>query len=302
MNLIPNGVWPTMVTPFNKDLTIDYKAAKEIAAWYKEKGCAGIFAVCQSSEMFFLELDERIKLANAVNDATDLPVIASGHISDSLDEQIIEINEIAQTGVAAVVLVTNRLASDSEDDDVWKKNLEYLLKNVDKNIALGVYECPYPYKRLISPELLKWCIQTQRFVFYKDTSCDADIIEKRLNIVSGTDFKIFNANSATLLETLEAGASGFSGVMANFHPDLYVWLIDNWKKQPKKAKLISDYLGIASLFYYRNYPKCAKFGMNQMGLSINEICRIKISKMQSSSKKEVKQLLSVDDYIRKNLV
>ncbi len=30
--------------------------------------------------------------------------------------------------------------------------------------------------------------------------------------------------------------AGYSGVMANFHPDLYVWLCKNYKKQPEKAQ------------------------------------------------------------------
>ena len=35
---------------------------------------------------------------------------------------------------------------------------------------------------------------------------------------------LFNANAQTLLPSLELGAAGFSGVMANFHPDLYARL------------------------------------------------------------------------------
>lgn len=40
-----------------------------------------------------------------------IPVIASGHISDSMEDQIDELRSIADTGVDAVVLVSNRLAA-----------------------------------------------------------------------------------------------------------------------------------------------------------------------------------------------
>ena len=38
-----------------------------------------------------------------------MPVIASGHISESLEDQLAELTAIAATGVDGMVLVTNRL-------------------------------------------------------------------------------------------------------------------------------------------------------------------------------------------------
>ena len=37
-----------------------------------------------------------------------------------------------------------------------------------------------------------------------------------MEAVRGSQLKIFNANSATLLDSMKFGISGFSGVMANF--------------------------------------------------------------------------------------
>ena len=48
------GIWPVMITPWTEDNKPDYKAIKGLVDWYVEKGCAGIFAMCQSSEMAFL--------------------------------------------------------------------------------------------------------------------------------------------------------------------------------------------------------------------------------------------------------
>ena len=46
--------------------------------------------------------------------------------------------------------------------------------------------------------------------------------------------------------------------MTNFHPELYVWLCENWKKEPEKAIVVSDYLSTASLAEHLDYPICAK--------------------------------------------
>ena len=301
MKAIANGVWPTMVTPFDKDLKIDYGAAAAISQWYVENGASGLFAVCQSSEMFYLTLDERIKLAKTVANAVKKPVIASGHISDVIEDQIKEINEMAGTGAEAVVLVTNRLAKPDESDDVWKSNLEHLIENIPDEISLGFYECPYPYKRMLSYELIGWCAKTGRFMFYKDTSCSTAVMEERLKAAEGTGFKIFNANSATLLETLQIGVSGYSGVMANFHPDLYAWLCSNWDKSPEDAEILSDYLALASCIEARNYPKCAKYAMKSLGLPIDVYCRKESEDLSESFAKEVTHMMKLDALAREKL-
>ncbi|GJM75480.1 hypothetical protein HMSSN036_76960 [Paenibacillus macerans] len=80
------GVWPTMVTPFTAGGEIDYEAQARAVEWYIAHGVNGLFAVCQSSEMFHLSLEERVKLAAFIKEkaAGRVPVIASGHISDDL--------------------------------------------------------------------------------------------------------------------------------------------------------------------------------------------------------------------------
>lgn len=86
-NEFPNGVWPVMLTPYTEDNKIDYPALEKLTEWYFENGCDGLFAVCQSSEMFQQTLEERCKIAAAVKKyANGKPVIASGHISDSMEE------------------------------------------------------------------------------------------------------------------------------------------------------------------------------------------------------------------------
>ena len=96
-----------MLTPF-KDNKIDYASLERLIGWYEENGADGLFAVCQSSEMFWLSLRERTELAAFVKKHSSVPVIASGHISDDLDDQVAELNRIADTGVDAVILLTNR--------------------------------------------------------------------------------------------------------------------------------------------------------------------------------------------------
>ncbi|HHV12597.1 MAG TPA: dihydrodipicolinate synthase family protein [Clostridiales bacterium] len=266
-NKFLTGVYPVMLTPFTAENQVDYENLEKLVEWYIDAGVAGLFAVCQSSEMFFLTLEERVNITKFVVEkvAGRVAVVASGHISDSLEEQAEELNAVAQAGPDAVILLTNRLAREEEDDGVWIRNLELLLEKLPADLPLGFYECPYPYKRVMTPEQLRWCGNTGRFYFTKDTSCDLGQIKKKLEATRGSNIRLYNANTSTLLESLQEGASGFSGVMANFHPGLYVWLTENFRKEPEKARQVADLLTVASLIERQVYPVNAKFYQRQIG-------------------------------------
>ena len=81
--MIPNGVYPTMITPFTKDNKIDYAAVEALINWYAGKKVDGIFAICQSSEIFFLSFEERLELLHFVMQHTpkNISIVASGHVA-----------------------------------------------------------------------------------------------------------------------------------------------------------------------------------------------------------------------------
>lgn len=258
-----------MITPFTQENAIDYAGVEALVEWYDEKGMDGIFAVCQSSEMFYLSLRERVELARGVMKAAAgrLPVLVSGHVSESHQDQIQELCAMAELNPEAVVVVSNRLARAHEADDVWKSNAERILEAIP-GVNFGIYECPYPYKRLMSPELLRWCAESGRFTFLKDTCCNIDLIRERAGAVEGTQLKLFNANSATLLDSLRAGYEGFSGVMLNFHPELYGWLCRHWRALPDEAARLQHFATVASLIELQMYPVNAKYHMMLDGVQI----------------------------------
>ncbi|QJD84548.1 dihydrodipicolinate synthase family protein [Cohnella herbarum] len=299
-----DGVWPTMVTLYNDNGRIDYTAMEKAVRWYVLNGADGLFAVCQSSEMFYLNLEERVELAAFVKKATKgkIPVIASGHISESLAEQAEELRAMSETGIDALVLITNRLALEGESDDIVKRNVEKLLPELPDKLPIGLYECPFPYKRVVSPELLRWFADTGRFCFLKDTCCDIGLIRGKLDAVRGTDLKIFNANTATLLESLRLGAAGYSGVMGNFHPSLYSKLVRDYRNHPVEAERLSDLLTMASWIEKQLYPTNAKYHLMLEGIAGNYGSRSQpSSSFTETNKSEVAMLRRLSEAWEKQL-
>lgn len=279
------GVYPTMLTPYRKDGSVDIDTAEKYVRWYFEKGCAGVFALCHSSEVWSLSLEERIALNKTVyRVAKELQkesgrlfsVVTSGHTPDTVEQQAYELTKIYETGTDAIILMTNRLDLNRDGDDAWLRNAEKLLKLLPEEINLGLYETPQPYKRLVTPRILNWCKDTDRFYFMKDTCCNIDIIKERLDIIKGTHFRLMNANAQTLLESLRLGASGYSSVMANFHPELYVWLCEN--ANDERADRLQEFLGTVSFTESgMPYPLSAKYNMCLEGIPTENISRVRDS-------------------------
>ena len=301
---IKDGIYPTMITPY-KNGEIDYDTVRKLVDFYAEKGCAGIFAVCQSSEMQYLSLKEKVRLAKEVveQSAGRLNVVASGHTSTSLEEQAEEINAVSETGIDAFVWVSNRLDLHNDGDNVWIENAEKLLEKTNKEIPLGIYECPKPYKRLLSPEILRWCVETKRFAFIKDTCCDPDLLKKRIELLKGSGCKLYNANGQTLLTSIKAGGNGYSGIMANFHPDLFAWLFENYRSRPEEAEELSAILSMASFTESPAYPCTAKYYLQFEGIPMETFARSADEKLVTEYQKEVmKQLYYLNEQLRKRYI
>lgn len=304
------GVYPTMITPYRKNGTVDDTAVEALTEWYWKRGCDGIFADCQSSEIQFLTLDERVNILHTVMQkvyalaAQDpsrprMTVVASGHVSDRFEDQVRELNAIAAEKPDALILISNRMDIANTSDEAWIADTGRLIAELPAEMPLGIYECPKPYKRLLTEKMLRWCVENGRFYFVKDTCCDAELIRARLEICKGSHLKLFNANAQTLLETVRAGVYGYCGVMANFHPDLYTRLLKG-DLNSSDASLLQDFLGLAATIEGQTYPCCAKYYLNRFeGVAMEPDARsADVRNLTAYQKSCVDQLAELTNAIR----
>jgi 4-hydroxy-tetrahydrodipicolinate synthase len=296
MKNISDGVWTTMITPFTKDDKIDYGGVDILLEWYIKKGVEGIFAVCQSNEMFWLSFEERYELAKHVIETVGnkAEVIISGNVEDDLALQIKEARHLACLGPKAVVFVSNRLVTSGRE---FIESIDEIISQMPAEVALGIYECPHPTKRLLTDPECEYLAKSGRFAFLKDTSCDLETMERRAKIVAGSPFGLYNANAATLYPTLKCGYNGYCGVMSNYHPDLYVWLCKNFKDE--RAPRLEKYLGLMSVMECRAYPKSAKRYLKLFeGVNIDEFCRSQKAEIASSVDFELGALYEISREMR----
>ena len=159
---------------------------------YSRNHVSGIFALCQSSEIFHLSFQEKFQLLSFIMDnrPENLKILASGHTAEDLETQIYEANAYISLGIDAYVFINNRLAKEDESDIVFMRNLERVVKEL-QGTQFGFYECPYPYKRLLTPDMIREIGKWGKFSFLKDTCCDVEMIREKLIAMEGTGFKLF---------------------------------------------------------------------------------------------------------------
>lgn len=197
-----DGIYSLMLTPYKEDLSIDYDTYEEYADWQVSQGVEHLFAVCGSSEMRELSLEERLRLAElTVKHKGNTTVVATANIEPSLRENLEEIKKMEQTGVDGVVLTTKGLG---DDDDKLVEYISTLAKSTELPVFL--YEFPgfQPHKMSgkaygeLTKDGLIWGI--------KDTTSTFEGIKDKID--NKNDSTIIQANMPFLFDSYVAGARG----------------------------------------------------------------------------------------------
>lgn len=276
MNNTKKGFIPVMLTPFKDNGSIDFDGLSKLIELYIDKGCAGLFANCLSSEMFELSEQERLQLvAHVVKVANGaVPVVATGTFGGAIAKQADFVKQIYDKGVEAVIGITGLLADEKDGDNVFDANVAQLFA-LTENIPLGFYECPVPYKRLISPKQLGELVATGRVTYHKDTCLDIKQVKEKIAATQGHQFGLYDAYMAHAVESLKAGAAGLSCIQGNFFPELIVWLCDNYNTpelQDQVEKVQQFFINQMDVMH-NVYPTISKYALKQRGLEISTFTR-----------------------------
>nr|WP_294895688.1 dihydrodipicolinate synthase family protein [uncultured Pedobacter sp.] len=287
------GFIPVMLTPFTNTGTIDYKALTELTEMYLKAGVTGLFANCLSSEMFELSDDERMNLVSHVMDVVNgqVPVVATGTFEGTIQQQADFVKRIYGTGIHAVILISSLLAKQEEPDEIFNTRVHELL-DLTPGVMAGFYECPVPYKRLLSPEQLGDFVATGRVIYHKDTSLDINQIKGKLVAAKNPEFGLYDAYIVHAVESLKAGSSGLSCIQGNFFPELIVWLCNNYNNNSKleELKAVQDFLASNMDVMHNVYPIVAKYSLQKRGLPISTFTRRAVGDFSSKIKTEIETL------------
>ncbi len=222
------GIYVSILTPFNEKLEIDYETLKVQIDFVIEKGVHGIVACGVNGEFSSLSLSERKKVIKASVDATKnrVPVIA-GAYSNSYKEATDLVKYSEDTGATAAILTTPFFFRKPSQDGLF----DYFSNILDEVKKFPIFLCNVPIYSLIELNLSlieSLTMKYKNIVGIKDLSGVTDSILayagafEELSVLVGSDRMVYNG--------LNAGCDGAVSAIANILPEYLIKIYDTYKK------------------------------------------------------------------------
>ena len=277
MNNVQNKFVPVMITPFNLKAKVDLEVVSELVEFYLSTGVKGLFANCLSSEMYSISEDERLELTRHIVKEVRgrVPVVATGSFGLTISDKSEFSKRIYDTGINAVILITGHFANVEDSDDILLSNFDKMFR-ITPGIPLGLYECPAPYKRILSANVFKALLESDRLVYHKDTSLELEKIKAKLDLVKhNSKMEFYDAHTPNAMYSLQMGAKGMSSISGNFYPEIMVWMCNNARNPDKieEVKWLQSELSRVDPLSHIAYPMSAKYFLKKRGLHIRTISR-----------------------------
>ena len=287
MKALPRGFIPVMLTPFHTDLSVDYATLRLLCDYYIDNGAVGLFANCLSSEMYELTEQERLEVIRTVVDQTAgrVPVVATGTFGGDINVMAAFSNQVYSLGVDAIIILNNQFVSAEESDEVFLSRMKQWME-LTPGVPFGIYECPVPYKRLVSLPVLQELLASGRLCYHKDTSLNIDQVKSKIQTGYGKRFGVYDAYIVHAKASLEAGAMGLSCIQGNFFPSL----VADFCLRPSVdfQAFLTDNMELM----HSAYPTSAKYVLQKQGFPISLTTRRKVDPLTEELQAKLDQLLT----------
>ena len=297
----PTGVMSALVTPFNKDESINEENLRNLVSHLIEQGVTGLVPVGTTGEFVNMTFEERLKVIEIVVDETNgkVPVIAG--TGESGTKLVIDMtNSATDIGADAALIVTPYYLKPKA------KGLydHYYTISEKTDIPLLLYNIPVCTGVELPWTVVEDLIDIENFVGIKDSSGDykyfSALLEKvsdKISVLIGWDENVLGA--------LAGGAAGCILGSANVFPKVWLEIYDHvknnrleeaqtlQKKIQKLARLLinSGALGVKSCLNMMKIPvgKCRQpiiLG-DSLSYEIKDELRVELEKLGLIEKSEI---------------
>jgi len=284
------GVYPAMVTPFNKSLKIDEDGLRYEVDFLIRNHVHGLVSLGSSGEFPYLTVDEKKRVIDIVVEQTNrrVPVIVC--TSSMGTDEVILLSKYARDRGADGLLINLPIYFPLTDDDVFN-HYKAISKAVDLPILL--YDFPYVTHLEMSPELISRLSYIENVVGIKETG-PIEKAEKILQMKKKEPFYVFTGISFVLLQILKIGGSGVICPIPCIVPGEIVSLYESFKKGDvkKASKLQEKIYPLVSMIAVPVQSPVVKEAMRQLGHPIQPYVKSPLPRITEAQK----------DIVRKSLI
>ena len=265
------GSLVALVTPFQKDGSVDYESLRRLIDWHIDQGTDGIVSVGTTGESATLNVNEHIDVIEFTANHVDkrVPVIA-GTGANSTQEAIDLSEESRRKGADHVLLVTPYYNKPNQKCLI--AHFEKIANSVSINQIL--YNVPSRTACDLLPESVEVLSKHKNIIGIKEAVDNMDRIKSLTNISkNNNDFLVFSGDDPTFMNALNNGAHGVISVAANIIPksisDICSFIRENNKEEARALNEINN--NLYKLLFVESNPIPLKWMLYKMGLIQNSI-------------------------------
>lgn len=275
-----------MVTPFDKNLEVDYKKAVELARKLIEEGTTALVITGTTGEAPTLSAEERNNLYRIIKKEVNIPIIAGvGTNSTTLTiENALGAKEAGVDGLLVVTPYYNK-----PDQDSLYRHFKEVAQSTDLPIML--YNVPGRTGCNLLPETVESLSKIKNIVALKEASGNIVQFAEMVKRVD-KDFLVYSGDDSLTLPALAVGGYGIVSVSSHIVGRDMKDMIDSFVKgeNGKATELHLKLLGIFNTLFIVSNPIPVKAALNIIGVDVGEL-RLPLTKAKPDILKEIEKEL-----------
>ncbi|MGG0716237.1 dihydrodipicolinate synthase family protein [Robertmurraya massiliosenegalensis] len=289
------GIFVLALTPMKDDFSVDHQALKRNIEYYLNSGVHGIVVGGTYAEYPSLEVSERLAIFKTAIETVNkqVPVVCCTAASGT--GEAIQLSLEAQKLGADLVMVTGPYVSEVSDKDVIY-HFEQLNEHLD--IPIMIYNST-SIGNTLSPDVLYEVGKLEKVICVKqaDTNLHAQV---RTIASSSENMSILCGSDGVMLGSLALGMPGCTSTLANFIPEEYVALYNEFIGGNLEAAQKRFYRWEPIRAFCRKYgqPAVAKAAMELLGLPSGPV-RAPFRSLNNVEKEELNVVLETVGVRRK---
>jgi 4-hydroxy-tetrahydrodipicolinate synthase len=282
------GVFTALVTPFNKDGSVDEKALRDFVEFQIENGIHGLVPMGTTGESPTVSHEEHHKIVEIVIDQTGgrVPVIA-GAGSNSTAEAVALTKYARQAGAAATLQVAPYYNKPTQEG--FYRHFSTIADSVD--LPLIVYNIPGRSGKNIENFTMLKLARHKNIVGVKEASGSIPQIMDLL-LQKPDDFCVLSGDDNLVFSIMSLGGHGVISVASNLIPDKMVSFVEqalqgNWT-EARKAHFVL--LPLFKAIFIETNPIPIKAALAFKGM-LEENYRLPMCPMEPGNKDKLKAVL-----------
>lgn len=256
-----------MVTPYNKNLEVNYGKSVELAKKLENEGSTALVICGTTGEGPTLTDEEKLKLFKIIKDTVQIPVIA-GVGTNSTSKTIENANKAVQLGVDGLLVIVPYYNKPNQDSIY--EHFKAVAKAVDSKIMM--YNVPGRTGVNMLPSTVEKLSKIENIVSLKEASGDVAQFSEMVKMTPD-NFFVYTGDDILTLPCLSVGGYGVVSVAAHIVGLRMKEMIDSFLSgDVEKATNINlELIDIFKKLFITTNPIVVKAALNLLGTNVGEL-------------------------------